>query len=126
MTKNIDLSKENLFPVGELFNSENFSGQVWLKMLTQDPSCPVVNVTLPLAAAIIGIGTMAASCYWSPVAAAIIRVGTTGREPHPGDVVEIPAEVKHWHGACSGKLVLPFGDRAAPRAGSCSVAGAGC
>ena len=45
MTKNIDLSKENLFPVGELFKSDNFSGQVWLQMLTADPSCPVANVT---------------------------------------------------------------------------------
>ena len=48
MTKNIDLSKENLFPVGELFKSDNFSGQVWLQMLTADPSCPVANVTLSL------------------------------------------------------------------------------
>jgi len=25
--------------------------------------------------------------------------GESARELHPGDVVEIPAEVKHWHGA---------------------------
>ena len=27
--------------------------------------------------------------------------GETARELHPGDVVEIPPETKHWHGAAS-------------------------
>lgn len=27
--------------------------------------------------------------------------GCTPRELHPGDVVQIPPEVKHWHGAAS-------------------------
>ena len=38
--------------------------------------------------------------------------GTEARELRPGDVVNIPAGVKHWHG--SGQLVLPPG-RGGPR-----------
>lgn len=100
MTKNIDLSKENLFPVGELFKSDNFSGQVWLQMLTADPSCPVANVTF------------APACrnnwHWHHGGQLLLVTGGRGyyqewgqpaRELHPGDVVEIPAQVKHWHGA---------------------------
>ncbi|MBS1347873.1 MAG: cupin domain-containing protein [Firmicutes bacterium] len=100
MTKNMDLRKENLFPVGELFKSDNFSGQVWLQMLTTDPSCPVANVTF------------APACrnnwHWHHGGQLLLVTGGRGyyqewgqpaRELHPGDVVEIPAHVKHWHGA---------------------------
>ena len=100
MTKNIDLSKENLFPVGELFKSDNFSGQVWLQMLTADPSCPVANVTFAPACC--------NNWHWHHGGQLLLVTGGRGyyqewgqpaRELHPGDVVEIPAQVKHWHGA---------------------------
>lgn len=92
--------KDNLiFPAGERFDNENFSGEVWLKMLTGMP-CPVANVTF------------APACRnnWHTHRGGQILLVTAGRgyyqewgkaarELHAGDVVEIPAEVKHWHGA---------------------------
>ncbi len=92
--------KENLvFPIGERFDNANFSGEVWLKMLTGDP-CPIGNVTF------------APACRnnWHTHRGGQILLVTAGRgyyqewgkdarELKPGDVVEIPAEVKHWHGA---------------------------
>lgn len=92
--------KDNLiFPAGERFDNENFSGEVWLKMLTGMP-CPVANVTF------------APACRnnWHTHRGGQILLVTAGRgyyqewgkearELHAGDAVEIPAEVKHWHGA---------------------------
>ena len=34
-------------------------------------------------------------CCWGRV----LIFQSPAREPHPGDVVNIPPEVKHWHGA---------------------------
>ena len=39
-----DFKDSLIFPAGERFDNENFSGEVWLKMLTGMP-CPVANVT---------------------------------------------------------------------------------
>lgn len=33
--------------------------------------------------------------------------GEPARELHPGDVVHIPPETKHWHGAAPDSLVFP-------------------
>jgi hypothetical protein len=41
-----DLSKSVIFPIGEKFESNNFNGTVWLKMLTPfGTACPIGNVT---------------------------------------------------------------------------------
>lgn len=94
-----DFKDSLIFPAGERFDNENFSGEVWLKMLTGMP-CPVANVTF------------APACRnnWHTHRGGQILLVTAGRgyyqewgkearELKPGDVVEIPAEVKHWHGA---------------------------
>ena len=56
---------------------------------------------MSLSAATTGISTTRAVRYFSaPQAGDIIREwGKPARELHPGDVVQIPPEVKHWHGA---------------------------
>lgn len=94
-----DFKDSLIFPTGERFDNENFSGEVWLKMLTWMP-CPVANVTF------------APACRnnWHTHRGGQILLVTAGRgyyqewgedarELRAGDVVEIPAEVKHWHGA---------------------------
>ncbi|ATB70201.1 hypothetical protein SJPD1_2102 [Sulfurospirillum diekertiae] len=100
MTTN-DLSTGIIFPIGEKFESDNFKGTVWLKMLTIAGSgCPIGNVTFE------------PGCRnrWHKHAGGQILLITGGRgyyqewgkpakELHSGDVVEIPADVKHWHGA---------------------------
>lgn len=94
-----DFKDSLIFPAGERFDNENFSGEVWLKILTGMP-CPVANVTF------------APACRnnWHTHRGGQILLVTAGRgyyqewgkdarELRAGDVVEIPAEVKHWHGA---------------------------
>ena len=94
-----DFKDSLIFPAGERFDNENFSGEVWLKMLTGMPY-PVANVTF------------APACRnnWHTHRGGQILLVTAGRgyyqewgedarELRAGDVVEIPAEVKHWHGA---------------------------
>jgi len=90
-----------IFPIGEKFKSENFIGTVWLNMLTPFGSVlPIGNVTFE------------PGCRnsWHQHAGGQILLVTGGRgyyqewgkpaqELHTGDVVTIPADVKHWHGA---------------------------
>jgi len=96
-----DLSKSVIFPLGEKGKSDNFTGGVWVKMLMpKDTACPIGNVTFE------------PGCRnsWHKHAGGQILLVTGGRgyyqewkkpaqELHPGDVVNIPADVKHWHGA---------------------------
>ena len=96
-----DLPDSVIFPIGEKFDSPNFNGTVWLKMLVPFGSaCPVANVTFE------------PGCRnnWHKHAGGQILLVTGGRgyyqqwgtpaqELHAGDVVDIPADVKHWHGA---------------------------
>ena len=94
-----DFKDSLIFPAGERFDNENFSGEVWLKMLTGMP-CPVANVTFAPACRnnrhthrggqILLVA--AGRGYYQ-------EWGKEARELRAGDVVEIPAEVKHWHGA---------------------------
>ncbi|MDZ4992559.1 cupin domain-containing protein [Clostridium perfringens] len=101
MSKEKDLINNSIFPVGEKFESENFIGTVYLKMLTPfESDCPIGNVTFE------------PGCRnnWHVHAGGQILLVTGGRgyyqeegkeaqELNAGDVVEIPADVKHWHGA---------------------------
>lgn len=96
-----DLSQGVIFPIGEKLISDNFNGTVWLNMLTPgDSGCPIGNVTFE------------PGCRnnWHKHRGGQILLVTGGRgyyqawgeaarELHPGDVVHIPAGVKHWHGA---------------------------
>ncbi len=96
-----DLSKSVIFPIGKRFESNHFVGTVWLNMLMPfDSALPIGNVTFE------------PGCRnsWHKHAGGQILLVTGGRgyyqewgkpaqELHPGDVVNIPADVKHWHGA---------------------------
>lgn len=96
-----DLSKSVIFPIGEELQSQNFSGRVWINMLTpRDSDCPVGNVTFE------------PGCRnsWHQHGGGQVLLVTGGRgyyqewgkparELHAGDVVEIPPDAKHWHGA---------------------------
>ena len=106
-----DFKDSLIFPAGERFDNENFSGEVWLKMLTGMP-CPVANVTF------------APACRnnWHTHRGGQILLVTAGRgyyqewgkdarELRAGDVVEIPAEVKHWHGAAPDSWFSHIGPR---------------
>lgn len=92
---------KTLFPLGEKQENENFNGAFYLKMLTDSKSgCPIGNVTFP-----------AGVCNnWHKHPGGQILLVTAGRgyyqeegkkarELQPGDVVTIPPNVKHWHGA---------------------------
>lgn len=90
-----------IFPLGEKFESPYFSSDVWLNMPSPyDSPCPVFNVTFE------------PGCHnnWHYHQRGQILLITAGRgyyqewempakELHRGDVVNIPAQVKHWHGA---------------------------
>ena len=90
-----------IFPVGAKLESSNFNGTVWLNMLTAFGSAlPIGDVTFEP-----GCRTS-----WHTHAGGQILLVTGGRgyyqewgkpvqELHAGDVVTIPAGVKHWRGA---------------------------
>lgn len=93
----------SMFSRGDELTSPNFTGRVWVKMLSDRDTlfnCPVANVTFEpgcrnswhrhpggqILLCISGEG------YYAERGAAI-------RPLHPGDVVRIAPEVEHWHGA---------------------------
>lgn len=93
----------NIFPKGaplpEKF-SKYFTGTAYLKMLTET-GVPIGNVTFEPGCRnnwhihhkggqiLLMTGGHGWYQAW----------GESPKELHPGDVVEIPAEIKHWHGA---------------------------
>lgn len=108
-----DLSSSVIFPKGEKLPpefSKNFVGQAWLQMLVPagtEFNCPIGNVTFE------------PGCRnnWHKHAGGQILLVTGGRgwyqengkpaqELHPGDVVKIPANVKHWHGAAKDSWLV--------------------
>lgn len=93
---------ESIFPTGEKNTAfaKYFVGQSWLNMLTTE--CVAIgNVTFEPECRnnwhIHHKGGQILLCtagrgYYQ-------EWGKPARELHPGDVVQIPPEVKHWHGA---------------------------
>lgn len=101
-----DVPNNGIFPKGNKLSgslSKNFVGQAWIQMLvTEDGewNCTIGNVTFE------------PGCRnnWHRHPGGQILLITGGRgwyqeygkeaqELHPGDVVKIPANAKHWHGA---------------------------
>lgn len=95
-----DLSNSVIFSKGEKNPYPGFVGQSYLAMISRNPDCPIGNVTFE------------PGCRnnWHAHKGGQILLVTGGRgwyqewgkdarELHPGDVVDIPADVKHWHGA---------------------------
>ena len=93
---------ESIFPLGEKNDSyaQYFTGQSWLKMLTTkgvaignvtfEPKCRN-NWHIHHKGGQILLCTAGRGYYQ--------EFGKPAQELRPGDVVEIPSEVKHWHGA---------------------------
>ncbi|MGN0639911.1 MAG: cupin domain-containing protein [Oscillospiraceae bacterium] len=93
---------DSIFPLGEKNDAyaQYFTGQSWLKMLTKN-GVAIANVTFEPSCRnnwhIHHKGGQILLCtagrgYYQ-------EYGKPARELNPGDVVEIPPEVKHWHGA---------------------------
>ena len=93
---------DSIFPLGEKSDAyaQYFTGQSWLKMLTKN-GVSIANVTFEPSCRnnwhIHSKGGQILLCtagrgYYQ-------EFGKPARELKPGDVVEIPPDVKHWHGA---------------------------
>lgn len=107
MTTNI----KDIFPKGEKITS-NFTGDAWVAFLINNKECDisVYNVTFApgvrnswhrhdvgqLLLCTIGVG------YYQ-------ERGKAARRLVPGDVVEIPANVDHWHGAAPDSEFVHIG-----------------
>ncbi|MGE5379636.1 MAG: cupin domain-containing protein [Methylocystaceae bacterium] len=119
-----EINNSVIFPKGEKLPSEfskNFVGQAWLHMLVPagtEYNCPIGNVTFE------------PGCRnnWHKHAGGQILLVTGGRgyyqewgkraqELHPGDVVQIPADVKHWHGAAQDSWLVHLAIEANPEKG---------
>ena len=98
---------ESIFPLGEKNDAyaQYFIGQSWLKMLTTK-GVSIANVTFEPNCRnnwhIHHKGGQKLLCtagrgYYQ-------EYGKPARELRPGDVVEIPPEVKHWHGAAPDRF----------------------
>ena len=100
------LSNSVVFPKGEPVSealSENFTGRAYLQMLVSggnEWNCPIGNMTFEPGCR--------NSWHRHPGGQILLVTGGRGwyqeegseaRELHPGDVVTIPEQVKHWHGA---------------------------
>ncbi len=99
----ISAQNESVFPKGELLNSENFTGTVYLKMMGATDSTLHVsygNVTFE----------EKARTNWHKHPGGQLLFITEGKgyyqaKGHPaqllhkGDYVEVPPNVVHWHGA---------------------------
>lgn len=119
-----DLSNSIIFPKGnkmpESF-SKNFIGQAYLHMLVPsdtDFNCPIGNVTFEPACR---------NNWHKHPGGQILLVtggrgwyqeeGKTARELKTGDVVKIPANVKHWHGATRDSWLVHVSIEANSQAG---------
>jgi quercetin dioxygenase-like cupin family protein len=109
MSKIKDLKNSVIFPIGEMLESKNFIGTVHLKMLTSMP-CPIGNVTFEPGCR--------NSWHKHPGGQILLVTGGKGyyqelgkpaQELHAGDVVNIPADVKHWHGAAKDSWLVHLG-----------------
>jgi len=107
-----DLSESVIFPKGQKVEDEHFIGTAWLEMLVTDKeyNCPVYNVTFEPGAR---------NNWHSHPGGQILLVtggngyyqeeGKTARSLKPGDVVKIPPNIKHWHGASKNSWFVHLG-----------------
>ena len=103
MDKSKVLHESVIFPKGEKIANDHFIGTAWLQTLVPVDStfnCPVFNVTFEP-----GVRN---NWHKHPGGQILLVTGGKGyyqeeghkaRVLHPGDVVTIRPEVKHWHGA---------------------------
>jgi len=94
---------ELVFPKGEILNSENFTGTVWLHMMGAEDS------TLHARFGHVSFAPRARTNWHSHPGGQVLFItegqgyyqafGEPARLMQKGDVVEIPPNVVHWHGA---------------------------
>lgn len=93
---------ESIFPTGEKNTAfaKYFVGQSWLNMLTTE-GVAIGNVTFePKCRNNWHIHHKGGQMLLCTAGRGYYQEwGKPARELHPGDVVQIPPEVKHWHGA---------------------------
>ena len=93
---------ESIFPTGEKNTAfaKYFVGQSWLNMLTTE-GVAIGNVTFePKCRNNWHIHHQGGQILLCTAGRGYYQEwGKPARELHPGDVVQIPPEVKHWHGA---------------------------
>ncbi len=93
---------ESIFPTGEKNTAfaKYFVGQSWLNMLTTE-GVAIGNVTFePKCRNNRHIHHKGGQILLCTAGRGYYQEwGKPARELHPGDVVQIPPEVKHWHGA---------------------------
>jgi quercetin dioxygenase-like cupin family protein len=118
-----DLNNKGIFPKGNKVEGplkEYFTGDAWLAMLVADEAsnCPVYNVTFEPGAR--------NNWHIHPGGQILLVTGGKGyyqEEGKPaqllkaGDVVKIPANVKHWHGATADSWFVHLGITTNPQAG---------
>jgi quercetin dioxygenase-like cupin family protein len=116
-----NLSGSVIFPKGEKATSDYFTGNVWVQMLVTEESfnCQVYNVTFE----------PEARTKWHSHPGGQILLVTGGKgyyqaEGNPaqslqkGDVVKIPPNVKHWHGASKNSWFVHVGITTNPKLGN--------
>ena len=121
MQKIKDLENSVIFPKGEKATSDYFTGNVWVQMLVTEElfNCQVYNVTFE----------PEARTKWHSHPGGQILLVTGGKgyyqaEGKPaqslqaGDVVKIPPNVKHWHGASKDSWFVHVGITANPTLGN--------
>jgi quercetin dioxygenase-like cupin family protein len=95
-----------IFPKGEKAPAEYFTGTVWIKMLV--PNDPVLNCQIGNVVFEPGARN---NWHTHPGGQILIATGGIGyyqqkgkpmQQLHKGDVVNIPPDVEHWHGASPG------------------------
>jgi quercetin dioxygenase-like cupin family protein len=127
MQKIKDLSNSLIFPKGEKAPNDYFMGNVWVKMLVTEDSfnCPVYNVTFE----------PKARTHWHSHPGGQILLVTGGKgfyqeegkeeqSLQEGDVVKIPPNVKHWHGASKDNWFVHVGITTNPNIGNVEWIGA--
>ena len=119
-----DLSESVIFPKGRKVEGplkDYFIGDAWVEMLVTDPefNCPVYNVTF---------APRARNNWHSHPGGQILLVtggigyyqeaGKPEQLLRPGDIVKIPPNTKHWHGASKDSWFVHLGITTNPQAGN--------
>jgi quercetin dioxygenase-like cupin family protein len=122
--KNKDLSNSVIFSRGEPLPEQlrkNFIGRCYLNMIVPNTSplgCPIGNVTFEPGCR--------NNWHKHPGGQVLLVTGGRGwyqeegkaaRELHAGEVVEIPCNVKHWHGAAKDSWFVHIAIEADAKAG---------
>jgi len=104
----ISKNQDTIFPKGERAPADYFTGIVWVKMLVpNDPvlNCQIANVVFE----------QGARNNWHTHPGGQVLIVTEGEGYyqekgkrvqllHKGEVVNIPPDVKHWHGASHDRM----------------------